>query len=381
MGTTYSTWVKTQLQQQLDSIQKVYQFTGATFAVVMPDGQAINLATGLSNLATQTPMKPNDKMLLGSIGKTYVAPIIMQLVEAEQLKLDDKLSQYFGKEDWYSKLPNANDLTIRMLLNHTGGLPRYVLDPALWELAIKNPNKTWTGVERLSYIFGKPAVHPAGKGWAYSDTDYILLGMLIEQLTGKDFYKVLKKRILKPYKLKATKPSNKRKLKGIVQGHSGKSPLHTPDLVIQNKKYFINPQLEWTGGGLMTNSLDLAKWIKLLHEGKVVSKTSTKMMQQPMNETTGQPDTVGYGFATQVRYSKQGISYEHSGFMPGYLSITQYFPKYGFSCAMQINSDIFYPKMKVSKSVALFISLLRPTVADYIKENVSTYKLHQHKNQ
>ncbi|RMG29293.1 MAG: class A beta-lactamase-related serine hydrolase [Bacteroidetes bacterium] len=355
------------LQKKLDSLCREEGFPGGTFGLVLADGSQIGLACGFSEPGT--PMRPEHRMLAGSIGKTYVMAVAMQLLAEGSLDLDQPVAHYLGHLPWYHRLPNADSISIRMLLNHTSGLPRYVFHPQIWETALQHPTKVWTPEERLQHLFDQAPVHAPGKGWSYSDTGYILLGMVIEQITGNTYYREVKKRILKPLGLRHTSPSNKRRLKGLAQGYSGASQdIALPAQMVQHGKYRLNPQLEWTGGGMISTATDLARWAKLLHQGQAFPSHLLPAVQQAVDLQSGQPAQTGYGFANQIHQSPYGLIHGHAGIMPGYLSAMQYVPAYQFGIALQINADVFSGKLKAGRSVGQFLAELRQVVVHYLEQ-------------
>ncbi|MCI0470069.1 MAG: beta-lactamase family protein, partial [Candidatus Aminicenantes bacterium] len=269
-----------ELQKELDKLTHHPGLPGVALAVILPDDRKILLASGLANIEKKIKMTPSDRMFSGSIGKTYAAAIILQLAEENKLHIDDRVEKYFPGEAWYSKLPNGKEITGRMLLNHTAGIPEYVAKTTLWEDVKKFPDKTWKPVDRLNYILGDPPVHAAGKGWSYADTHYIILGMIIEKITGNPYYYELENRILKPLNLQQTTPADKRELTGLAAGYSNLgAPFHfSGNVLLENGKYIFNPQLEWTGGGLITTSCELALWAKRLYEAKICSRAAIDAM-------------------------------------------------------------------------------------------------------
>ena len=359
-----------ELQRELDKLQQTEGFPGVTLGIVLPDGQEINLASGLADLESKIKMKPTDRIMMGSIGKTYVASVALQLIGEKKFSLEDKVSRYLGKEDWFDKLPNGKDITIGMLMNHTGGLPRYVFKEPFWKQFRESPGREWKPEELLSFILGDKPIHPAGKGWSYSDTDYIVLGMIIERVTGHKYYEELKKRILEPLGLKDTIPQDKRRLPGLVPGYSGDKtpPFYLPAKTVVDGEFVINPQFEWTGGGLITHSLDLAKFFKLLLEGKIVSGEYLELMKRPVEEETGKPGQVGYGLGLEVWSTVDGTAYGHRGTMPGYGSIAEYVPRYGFSIAIQYNTDGLSGRLNKSRTRNDYIAVLKPIIIDYLKQ-------------
>jgi D-alanyl-D-alanine carboxypeptidase len=328
------------LKTELEEIRQELNIPGINLAIITPD-ENIALSVGYSDKEKKVFMNPQDVMFSGSTGKTFCAAIILQLIDEGKLEVDDYISKYFGQEEWFHKLPNAHDVTIRMLLNHTSGIPRYVFDDSVWKTVEENPDKTWTGVERLSYIFDAKPVHEAGKGWAYSDTNYIILGMLIEKLTENDYYSELSNRILKPYELTKTYPGNSREIPGLVTGYTGYTEVfHTPEKVLlDDGKFAFNPQMEFTGGGIACTASDLAKWGRIYYSGNPFSEKSFKMLKTDSGFKTSLPDDAGYGFACFIWSGNNHVSYGHTGFFPGYVTIVEYIPELDMSIAMQWNTD------------------------------------------
>lgn len=342
---------ESELIAELEKIRSEVGIPGINLAIHLPDGNIIAVSDGYADRENNIRMNPDHKMFSGSTGKTFCAALILQLADEEKLNIDDPVSKYFGEEDWFQKIPNTNEINIKMLLNHTSGIPRYVFDDSIWKTMAENPDKTWTGIERLSYVFNAEPVHEAGKGWAYSDTNYILLGMLIEKITQNDYYDELTKRILKPYQLNQTLPANSREISGLIPGYS----VHTEDLhvpvkvLLDNGKFAFNPQMEFTGGGIVCTASDLAKWGKLYYGGKVFSNKALKVMRTPCNQKTNLPDNAGYGFAAFVWNENPFIFYGHTGFFPGYVTIVEYIPEKDISIGMQWNTDKKNPEKSLHR--------------------------------
>lgn len=342
---------ETAIKTELDQIISELGIPGVNVAVIMPENDIVAVSAGYSDKEKQILMKPEDKMFSGSTGKTFCAAIILQLIDEGKLNIDDSLSEFYGDEDWFDKLPNANDVTIRMLLNHTSGIPRYAFDDILWKTMQKNPEKTWTGIERLEFIFDAEPVHSAGKAWGYSDTNYIILGMLIEKITGNEYYAELTKRILKPFNLENTMPANKREIEGLITGYSVHPDIFfVPEKVLlDNGKFVFNPQMEFTGGGIVCTTSDLAKWGKLFYSGKVFSPELYALMITPSNYETTLTDNAKYGFATIVWDENNQISFGHTGFFPGYVTIFEYIPELDICIGMQWNTDGKNPEKSLHK--------------------------------
>ena len=297
-------------------------------------------------------MSPRDLMLQGSVGKTYVASVALQLVHEKRLALDDRIEKYLGKERWFARLPNGAEITIRMLINHTSGLVRYEFKEQFTKDLTANPDRVWKPEELIAYVLDTPPPFAAGKGWDYSDTNYIVLGMIIEKVTGSSYYDLAKARLLKPLKLDRTIPSDGRVIPGLIQGYAGpNNPFGGTDEMIVNGKFAINPQFEWCGGGMASTSEDLARWAKAMYEGRAFHPSMLPQMLEGVPAKLG-PEAK-YGLGVIIRPTQFGISYGHSGFFPGYITEMIYFPDHKVAIAVQVNTSV--PRA-AGKPLSQFIS-------------------------
>jgi D-alanyl-D-alanine carboxypeptidase len=136
-----TTALKTALQLKLDEWHKAGGFPGATLGAVLANGESFGLAVGFSDRDAKTPMMPSDRMLAGSVGKTFAAATALQLIKEGKIGLDDKIEKYLATEPWFSRLPNAKDITVRQLMNHTSGLVRYEFKEQFTKDLTANPEK------------------------------------------------------------------------------------------------------------------------------------------------------------------------------------------------------------------------------------------------
>ena len=330
------------LQTKLKALHEAGSFPGATLGFVLADGRSGSVSAGMADVENNKPLKPTDRMLAGSIGKTYVSAVMLQLVQDGKVNLDTKIDRWFGSDAWFPRLPNAKDISLRMLMNHSSGIPEHVLNADFIAAMKKDPDRVWKPEELIAYILDAKPLFPAGKGWSYADTNYILVGMIFERVTKKTVYGEVEKRILKPFRLDQTIPSDRRVLPGLITGYSTpNSPFGFEGRVIVDGKFIINPQMEWTGGGFASTAEDLARWAKLLFEGKVFGKDALEQMLNGVEAKEGRGSGAGnkYGLAVQIRQSEWGVSYGHGGWFPGYLSEMEYFPSYKIAVAVQFNTD------------------------------------------
>ncbi|MGB5013658.1 MAG: serine hydrolase domain-containing protein [Pyrinomonadaceae bacterium] len=332
--------LRNELQRNLEEWYKAGKFPGATLGVVLADGETMSLAVGYSDRTAKSPMKPTDRMLAGSTGKTFAAATALQLVYEGKIGLDERVEKYLGSLPWFSRLPNARDITVRQLLNHTSGLVRYEFKDQFTKDLTANPEKIWKPQELLAYLLDEKPPFDAGKGWDYSDTNYIVLGMIIERVTGRKFYDEAGRRLLKPLKLTNTIPQDRIKLKGVIQGYAGaNNPFGGKDEMISNGKFAINPQFEWTGGGYASTSGDLARWAKLIYEGKAFDASLLPQVFDGVAAPMLGRET-RYGLCVIIRKTPAGTSYGHSGFFPGYMTDMMYFPEQRIAIAVQVNTSV-----------------------------------------
>jgi D-alanyl-D-alanine carboxypeptidase len=334
--------LKLRLQAVLDAAAAGGKHVGVAAGLVLGDGTGLGLTAGLADREASVPLKPSDRLLMGSVGKTYVAAVALQLIGEGRIRLEDRIADWLGKEPWFPRLPNGGEATVRHLMTHTSGLVRYEFQDAFTADLTRQPAKVWTPAELLSYILDKKPPFAPGQGWEYSDTNYIVLGLIIEKAGKAPYYKLLRKRILRPLKLADTVPSDSRRIPGLAQGYAGPgNPFGGTDAMIKDGVFAVNPQFEWTGGGLACTALDLARWAKLLYEGKACNPDLVKtMIAEAVPARLGR-DTK-YGLGVIIRPTDYGISWGHSGFFPGYLTEMWYFPEPKLAIAVQLNTS--FPK-------------------------------------
>jgi len=345
-------------QALLDSLVHMNEIPGINFSIILPDGRMENYSSGYSDIESDILLKQDDVLFSGSIGKTYAVAILMQLVDEGHLRLTDKISYYFPDIEWLGRIPNIEDINIEMLLRHTSGLPRWVMKPEVWKVLHDNPDKEWTYEDRFSFVFDDEPTHPAGEGWGYSDTNYLLIGMLIEKLTGEYYYDILDDRILKPFGLKNTYPSDRRDIHKLSQAYSRlPEDFMIPRKVVEDGKYVFNPQMEWTGGGVASTTSDLAKWADFYYTGEVFSDSLLARIIDPGEDAIRLGRNASYSMGSFIFETPHGIASGHSGFVPGYNAYFAYFKDEKIAVAIQSNSDYAELRMPLTRYVDNLINL------------------------
>ena len=334
-----------QFEATLSSFQHEYEFPGATAAYVLPDGEVGVAAVGLADVRTGEVMTPRSRMLAASIGKTFVGATVVALAKDGLFDLDDPISDWLGNRDWFDRLPNRDSVTIRHLLLHSSGMPDHVYDAGFHATA----KDRWRGAENpfppealVEFILDEPPLFEAGRGWAYTDTGFILLGMIIESATGQDYYDIVHARFLEPLQLTQTSPSNRPDLPDLATGYmSEENPFGFPAATTTiDGEMAWNPGVEWTGGGLVSTSRDLALWGAALFQERAMDAPYLSDMLTSVPVDADSPD-IRYGLGLAIyRKGPFGTVYGHGGWIPGYSSSLRYYADHAISIAFQINTDI-----------------------------------------
>ena len=344
-GCSHSPSMKEKFQAELDSIHAEYRFPGATAAYMLPDGTVEVFAVGLSDIELEIPMTTKSRMLAASIGKTFVGATVLALSQEGRLNLDDPVSKWIKDLTWFSRIPNHESMTIRQLLNHTSGIPNHVEEEEFLK-SFREKCLTSSNISppetMIKFILDKSPLFQPGEGWYYTDTGYLLLGLIIEQVTGDDYYEEVTCRFLNPLNLELTTPSNMLKLFGLASGYMAEeNPFGlAPKTTISPGVMAWHPGIEWTGGGFVSNPGDLVVWGKALFEGRAIKGNYLDDLLKSVPISEGD-SLIQYGTAVAIyRGGTFGTVYGHGGWIPGYSSSLRYYPEYDICIAFQINTDI-----------------------------------------
>ena len=268
------------------------------FLTVYSDKLGIDWNYAKGSFKDGTPVTDKTPFHSTSVAKTFTATLIMLLQEEGKLDVDDPLAEYLPSKiidglHIFEGVNYSKEILIKQLLQHTSGLPDFFEDapkegPTFMELLFTDSDKMWQPLETIDFAKSKLTPHFApGKGYRYSDTEYVLLGLLIEELTGKPYHEVLAEKIFDPLKMEdsymhlRSKPSD--------SGTRQLAEIYVDDTDIST---FKSLSADWAGGGLATTSKDLLKFHKALNEDKLLSKKSLRQMQQWTKESFG----LEYGF-------------------------------------------------------------------------------------
>ncbi|MFE7132443.1 serine hydrolase domain-containing protein [Streptomyces sp. NPDC057638] len=279
---------------------------------------------GVGDRATGAPRTKDDRFRVASITKPFVATVLLQLEAERRLDLDDTV------ETWLPGVVRGNghdgrQITLRQLLNHTSGVFDYLFDPELIKLRFSSEAffahryDTWESRDAVAVAMKHPPYFAPGASWRYSNTNYLLAGLVIEKATGRSYASEIERRILRPLKLRATSVP---RTSVTVPGPSGRAYSRlSPDpaaTTVHDVTEF-NPSLAGASGEMISDTKDLHTFLTALLRGKLLPREQLNAMTTTV-PVPGDPRR-GYGLGLQVRELSCGTKvWGHSGEILGSLS-------------------------------------------------------------
>src|SRR5215471_437644 len=300
---------------------KEKKFVGLSL-VIMRDGKIV-LARGYgkSSVAGDRPVRPETRFAVGSITKQFVCACILLLAEDGKLSVDDKVAKF------YPGLTRAKDISLYDLMTHSSGYPDY----APLDILDQKQQKAIVSDDLIrTFASGKLDFEP-GTRWSYSNTGYILLGRIIEKVSGQPFGTFLERRVLKPLGLEQTAFEPKKRGDDFALGYTsfalGDPEPATPEADGWN----------FSAGGLYTTASDLAKWDLALMDGKLLRPASYKLMTTPRELKTGKTKDYGCGLRVARLHGETVLS--HSGGVSGFVTRNAMFPGTRSAVVILTNTD------------------------------------------
>lgn len=296
---------------------------GALVGVWYPGRGVWTSAMGISNLETAAPITLDDHVRIASITKTFVATVILQLAEEGLLSLDDHLEQYV------TGIPNGAEITLRQVLNMTAGIYNFVFDPLIAEDYVGDPLLPFTPEQAVDIVrrHGMADFAPGDQA-RYSDTNYILLGMIVEQVTGRTVAEEITDRIIIPLGLSRTSFADTAEMpEPFAHGYAAGKPGDPLRDVTRS-----NPAIPWAAGAMISTVGDLRIWAEALATGTLLSPELQAERLDFQMFPTG-PVSVGYGLGMLSFNGFIG----HNGGILGYSSWMVYEPDTGATIVVVTN--------------------------------------------
>lgn len=279
-------------------------------------------ASGYSQLETKKRMTTSTVHYLQSVSKTYLAVVILQLMEQNKISLDDDMSKYLPAK-YVRVFPEAKAVTIRMLLTHTSGLPEYNSNPRYTQLVLLQPQKPVTVDEMILSVEGEPMQFAPGSKYLYTNTNYLLLAIIADRITG-DHAAYIRKHIFQPLQMQHSwyDPARmKVDYPGLTDSYWDILNSNRPANITPMQKANVAPLMG--DDGVVSTTTDAVLFLKGLVEGKLLKPSSFELMQQWVKNEQGRP-VYGLGL---IHFDIEGIqAIGHGGGGLGAGCALVYFP-------------------------------------------------------
>jgi D-alanyl-D-alanine carboxypeptidase len=327
----------TQTTKQLDdAVADTLRLTGVPGVAVGVWGPHCRYekAFGVADKATGAPMRTDFYSRIGSETKTFTVTGVLQLVDEGKVGLDDPIAKYVPG------VPEGDRITLRQLARMQSGLFPYNADEDFGRALVTDPYRSWTPQELLSYSFRHPLDFLPGEGWEYSNTNTVLLGLVVEQVSGLPLPEYIRQRITEPLGLEHTFFPTDNSFpqphpEGYTQGEDG------TDIVATD----FDPSWGWAAGAMISTLEDLRVWGRAVATGTLLSPAT----QAQRLQTVPSPDFApGVGYGLGILNAEGWIG--HNGSIPGYQNLTLYLPQQKTTLVVLLNSDKPAPGIAVPSS-------------------------------
>lgn len=295
-------------QAMRDTLQLGYP---GILAKTSESGKTWSYAVGIADLRTKKPMNTDFRFRIGSVTKTFTATVLLQLAGENRLNLDDSIEKWLPgviQGNGY----DGNQITIRQILNHTSGIAEYSRSK---EFDLMDTKKSYAAEELVSMGISLPPDFAPGKGWSYSNTGYVLLGILIEKVTGNSYAEEIENRIIEPLELSDTfLPGNSTVIPGTKhpRGYIQLDGASEPKDVT-----YYNPSMGQSAGEMISTADDLNKFFSYLLGGKLLKDQQLKQMLTTV--PTGIEGIDGFGLGIYETKLPNGVLiWGHTGGIPGF---------------------------------------------------------------
>jgi D-alanyl-D-alanine carboxypeptidase len=328
-----------QLQQALRNALRDPSIT-APGGILHVRGRKLGAWTGVAGLgrvAPDVPMRRIDRFRAGSIAKPFVSVVVLQLAERGRLSLDARLPEVLPASVT-GRFPTANDVTVRMLLGHRSGLPDWDT-PAVDAQVARDPGKVWKVSEFVDLAAAQPPVFAPGSGFSYSNTNYTLLGLVIERVTGRSWRRAVTRRVIRPLRLRRTglpAPGNR----SITGAHAhGYADVDGRTIDITR----VDPSFAGAAGAcaLVTDVHDVARFLDALFRGRLFRHRATLRRMLDLAPAQGEGGLSGYGLGIEQYALPGGIELiGHLGGTAGYRSFVGRVRPLGVTMALALNAEV-----------------------------------------
>jgi D-alanyl-D-alanine carboxypeptidase len=336
-GLTATAGTRHALQARLDQLRERYGVPGISVTILFPDGSSWAGVSGVADVADRTPVTTSTSFAIASVSKTFTAALVMALAQDGTIELDEPVRRYLP-----DLRVNAR-ITVRQLLDHTSGLRDYFFHPAIDRKLLTDRSRRWDTADAMKYV-GKAYFKP-GTGWHYSNTNYLVLGLLAERVGEAPLADQIRARFLEPLGLRHTwyQPTEAAAADGARGYRFESGAKDAPAIDLSDGSPFMPFTSVVTAaagaGGLASNSTDLARWVRALYAGAVLSPESVDAMLGDITRTEPYKPRVPYGLGVQRLEIDGAPSLGHSGRLLGFRSAVRWLPEEDIAIAVLTNQS------------------------------------------
>ena len=292
-------------------------------------------SAGVAALLTGEPLTPVHTMYMASLGKTFTATVALQLCEEGRLELDASIDRWLPG-DAAARIPSTDTITLRHLLSHTSGLIDYMNDQKAWRSEFaRNPRRRWSHSEVAAHIFHRPLLFEPGSDFDYSNSNYILAGMMIEQAAGRPLDQLIRERIIEPLGLEhsfagVAAASAGNRVRGYARRHG-----RTVDTYPWYSHYAL------ADSGIYSTPGELARFMTALFRDDLLLNERTKRHMLTASNAGYPPSDYGLGIYVQRNPWGAGRTwYAHDGIDPGYQADMMYLPEVDLAIVLAANASM-----------------------------------------
>ncbi|MDX3752560.1 serine hydrolase domain-containing protein [Streptomyces sp. AK08-02] len=315
--------VTARLDKAIEDVRRQADIPGVVVGLWMPGKGSYVRATGVADTATRRPMTADSFVRIGSETKTFTVTALLELVDDHRIRLDDPISRYVHG------VPNGHRITLRHLAEMRSGLFPYSADPDFVHDLLSDPQRSFTPREVLAYGFRHKNTFAPGTQFQYSNSNLILLGLVIEKVSGQRLADFIDGRVLRPSRLDHTL---------LPQGAEFPEP-HPRGYTNQTLSGVVadatdwNPSWAWAAGSMISNLHDLRRWAPIVATGTLL--TPQTQAERLKTLPTSHP---GLSYGLGIFNANGWIG--HNGSIPGYETVTVYLPSKKATLVIMINTDI-----------------------------------------
>ncbi|MFH8799178.1 serine hydrolase domain-containing protein [Streptomyces sp. NPDC017936] len=328
--------VRSRIDRAVRRVMEQAEVPGVSVGVWTPDGRYVK-SFGVADRSTGEAMRPDLFTRIGSETKTFTVTALLELVDEGRVGLDDTVDRYVDG------VPNGSRITLRQLAGMRSGLFNYSEDEAFFKALTADPRREFTPRQLLGYAFGHPVLFPPGQKFDYSNTNLILLGLVVEKAGGQALGDYIQEHVLDPAGLDDTLfPKGDEFPEPHAQGYTNQTATGKVEVSTD-----WNPSWGWAAGAMISTLEDLRVWARTVATGQLPDGERLISPATQEQRLTTPPSTVpGAGYGLGIFDVRGWIG--HNGSLPGYESLTIYLPSARTTLVVVLNTDIDHKNQEPS---------------------------------